>query len=234
MFFSSEFIQMVEENPVGGVVDACKKAFERLSELEDDSDVWNEAEHELLWEVAAFIQLIIESNKLNFDHPLPEPSGDLSSNCLDLNKYLQAVVSAFEGHSTKLKIESYKNRYQTALKASFAYEFSQGDYDRVQMLVNELRQHIAESVNLAPEHKRRLLKRLEHLQSELHKRVSDLDRFWGLVGDAGVVLGKLGKDAKPIVDRVREIAAIVWQTQARTEELSSNASNPMLEQKENT
>jgi hypothetical protein len=73
-----------------------------------------------------------------------------------------------------------------------------------------------------------LLSRLEKLQSELHKRVSDLDRFWGLVGDAGVVLGKLGTDAKPIVDRVREIAQITWKTQSRTEELPSNISNPMI------
>lgn len=73
-----------------------------------------------------------------------------------------------------------------------------------------------------------ILKRLENLQSELHKRVSDLDRFWGLVGDAGVVLGKLGKDAKPIVDRVREVAEIAWKTQARTEELPSSSPNPML------
>jgi len=64
--------------------------------------------------------------------------------------------------------------------------------------------------------------------------VSDLDRFWGLVGDAGVVLGKLGNDAKPIVDRIREIAEIVWKTQSRTEELPSNSQNPMLEHDENT
>ena len=104
-----------------------------------------------------------------------------------------------------IELESYKNLYKTALKSTFAYEFSQGDLDRVQNLLNELRNHISEITNLEPDHKRRLLKRLESLQSELHKRVSDLDRFWGMVGDAGGVLGKLGEDAKPIVDRVRII-----------------------------
>jgi hypothetical protein len=80
-------------------------------------------------------------------------------------------------------------------------------------------------------HKQRLLKRLETLQRELHKKVSDLDKFWGLVGEAGVVLGKFGKDAKPIVDRIREIAGIVWRTQAHTEELPSDTPIPLLSDK---
>jgi hypothetical protein len=67
--------------------------------------------------------------------------------------------------------------------------------------------------------------------SELHKKVSDLDRFWGLIGDAGVVVGKLGENAKPIVDRIREIADIVWQTQSRAEELPSGTKLPQLEHK---
>ena len=116
-----------------------------------------------------------------------------------------------------------------ALKSSFSYEFSQGDLERIQVLVNELRSQISESLALESGHKRRLTKRLERLQSELHKRVSDLDRFWGLVGDAGVVLGKLGKDARPIVERTRELAEIVWKTQVRSEELPSDLENPMIE-----
>ena len=113
--------------------------------------------------------------------------------------------------------------------AVFCYEFSEGDLNRVQKLVNELRDQISSLSKLSDDHKRRLLARLEKLQSELHKRVSDLDRFWGMIGDAGVVLGKLGKDSKPIVDRIREISEIVWRTQARTEELPSNSPSPLLE-----
>lgn len=71
----------------------------------------------------------------------------------------------------------------------------------------------------------------------MHKKMSDLDRFWGLVGDAGVVLGKFGDDAKPIIDRIRVIAQIVWRTQARAEELPSDAPMELLtsnEEKPNT
>lgn len=91
---------------------------------------------------------------------------------------------------------------------------------------------ISESKLFDENHKSRLLKRLERLQSELHKKVSDLDRFWGLIGEAGVAIGKFGNDVKPIVDRIREIAEIVWRTQARGEELPSGMPIPMLKEPE--
>ena len=58
--------------------------------------------------------------------------------------------------------------------------------------------------------------------------MSSLDRFWGLIGEAGVALGKFGQDAKPFVDRIREIAQIIWRTQARAEELPSGTPLPLL------
>ena len=184
-----------------------------------------------MWDASTFVDLIIQANGLDLGLELPEPSANIDENCNALRGYLDEVEKALRGEATKLKINSFKKRYDTALKSSFAYEFTQGDLERVQLLINEIRAQVAKVEDLEQVHKQRLLKRLKSLQAELHKRVSDLDRFWGLVGDAGVVLGKLGKDAKPIVDRIREVAQIVWKTQARTEELPSGTDNPVLEQK---
>ena len=64
------------------------------------------------------------------------------------------------------------------------------------------------------------------LQKEMNKIMSSLDKLWGLVGDAGVVAGKFGKDAKPMIERIREITQIVWSVQARAEELPSNTMLP--------
>jgi hypothetical protein len=229
MFFSKEFIESVEENPVIGIVEACKNTFEEIQRLNPyEGSGWTEDEHELLWEAASFINLIIESNQFFCNAVLPDPIGNLEKNCIAVQKYLNLVFSEFQQHSIKLKIDMHKKRYQTELKSTFAYEFSQGDFDRIQKLVNELRDYIVANDNFEEDHRLRLLKRLELLQSELHKRVSDLDRFWGLVGDAGVMLGKFGNDAKPIVDRIRELAEIVWKTQARAEELPSSSKNPMI------
>ena len=228
MFFEKEFIEWVEENPVEGLVKACDMALAKQKEIEHPEE-WTEEEHELLWDASSFVQLVTESNGFDVGVEMPPVTTEIGVNCKSLIEYLEKVASTLRGQATQLRVETYKNRYNAVLKSSFAYEFTQGDLSRVQILVDELRTHITESHALEEGHKRRLLKRLERLQLELHKRVSDLDRFWGLVGDAGVVLGKLGNDAKPIVDRVKEIAEIVWKTQARTEELPSDSHNPMLE-----
>ncbi|WP_323899033.1 hypothetical protein [Aeromonas hydrophila] len=228
MLFDSEFIEHVLDNPYVGIHDACKR-IEYKMEVISDPDSWTEEEHEVLWEGASFIHLVIQEKGhddegLNF----PEVTSNINENCVKLKSYLGEVQKKYNRYLLKDKISEYTQRYNDVFKKVFAYEFSQGDLERVQLLINELRSHISESNSLEQKHRQRLLKRLEHLQSELHKRISDLDRFWGLVGDAGVVLGKLGTDAKPIVDRIKEIAEIAWKTQARAEELPSSSSNPML------
>lgn len=95
-------------------------------------------------------------------------------------------------------------------------------------MINELRDIISKSKLFTDEHQRRLLKRLEKLQSELHKKVTDLDNFWGLIGDAGIAIGKFGDDVKPIIDRIKEITDIIWRTQARSEELPTGIPMPFL------
>jgi hypothetical protein len=89
------------------------------------------------------------------------------------------------------------------------YEFSDGDFARVQQLINELRDLISNSNLITGDHKRRLLRRLEAMQAELHKRSSDIDRFWGFIGEAGIAVRKFGEDIKPISERIQELGRIV-------------------------
>jgi hypothetical protein len=125
-------------------------------------------------------------------------------------------------------ISATREKYDILFNNSFGYEFTDGDLQKVQQLLNELRDIISQSELFTAEHQQRILRKLEKLQSELHKKVSDLDRFWGLIGDAGIVIGKFGKDSKPFVDRIREIADIVWRTQSKAEELPSGFKIPLL------
>lgn len=182
--------------------------------------------HDKYLEALAVFQALAEAHQLKFSYP-----------ALTTNKTsnIELIVGFFRGTSqtltksvAELTIARIKLRYATKFGKAFLYEFSQGDLDKIQQLVNELRDKITKCDQLENNHKQRLLRRLERLQGELHKKVSDLDRFWGLIGDAGVVLGKLGRDAKPIVDRIREIAEIVWRTQSRAEELPSDAPPPLI------
>ena len=230
MFFDEDYIETISKEPVEAIVKICDAVF---STYNDTEDRWSYKEHEMLIEAFAFIHSIMELNSLDTKYSPPNLSGSIQADSKALNDYLINIKNEFQAEASHIKIQSLKSQYTTALGGGFYYEFSKGDLDRVQLLISELRDVIASSAGLEKEHKSRLLKRLEKLQSELHKKVSDLDRFWGLVGDAGVALGKLGTDAKPIVDRIKEISDIIWRTQSRAEELPSNTPKPLLEDENN-
>ena len=229
MIFSEDFIASVKADPIRGAIQIARKAEEFATE---ESQGWSEAEYDAFMEAYALMRELMDSGLLPIEFPNLNITGDRTSDCLNIRKFLSNNI---EEHCVKeaaqLKMASLRSHFKTSLGSGFYYEFSQGDLERIQTLLNQIRDLISVSVALEADHKQRLLKRLEKLQAEIHKKVSDLDRFWGLIGDAGVVLGKLGTDAKPIVDRIREIADIVWRTQSRTEELPSGTQIPMLENK---
>lgn len=121
-----------------------------------------------------------------------------------------------------------QRKYRSRFGAGFMYEFTDGDLNRIQELIDELRGEITKSELFDANHKQRMLKRLEKLQGELHKKMSSLDQLWGLMSDAGVALGKFGRDAKPLVDRYTEIVEIGWRSVLHAEQLPSGFQFPRL------
>lgn len=228
MFFDEGFIDELRFNPIHGVLDICKRT---LGEINQSGS--SDYDYELLLESYTLIDSLVNAQLIE-KIELPSIHGDKDSDSYTLIHFLEKLLSYYEKEVTKLKLESYKNKFQLSLNAGFSYELSQGDLERIQQLINELRSEISNSDFFEQDHKQRLLKRLEKIQSELHKRMSDLDKFWGLIGDAGVAIGKFGEDVKPIVERVKEITEIIWRTQARAEELPSDAPLPKLESTSST
>lgn len=228
MLYDDEFLDSLRDDPVLGTLELCGRAIKVVSSHED----WTVEDFDVLVEAYALLTEVIDARMLPLDLEYPELYGTFSTPaCNALFSFIQKIKELCEAEQSKLRLDALRSRFRVNLGKGFSYEFSQGDLDRVQVLINHLREQISATHQLEREHQQRLLRRLERLQSELHKRVSDLDRFWGLIGDAGVVLGKVGNDAKPIVDRIREIADIVWQTQSRAEELPSGTKLPQLEHK---
>lgn len=180
----------------------------------------------------ALLEALSEANGLDWGLPpikFDEPEShkdELISFFEDLKEELSPYALVNE---EQRKLNKYRQDFLTKIRNSFVYEFSDGDLEQIQGKLNSLRDVISKSTLFDTKHKQRLLKRLEQLQQEMHKKQSDLDRYWGLIGDAGVVLGKFGSDAKPIVERIKEITEIVWRTQSRAEELPSDTKLPRLD-----
>ena len=126
-------------------------------------------------------------------------------------------------------LETSQNRFNGRFDVVFSYEFSDSELNRIQSLINELRDQINGAEQFEPKHKVRIMSKLEALQSEMHRHMSSLDKLWGFIGDAGVVFGKLGNDAKPFVDRVKEIITITWEVQAKAEDLPTSTRLPFFQ-----
>lgn len=230
MLFDEAFLNKIKEEPIQGILSLCQVVRDNISL---DSDGWGQPDYEVLLEAYALVQNLNDMGLISLPYYLNELTGVISEDCPDIYRLVNQLQESYEQNLSKQKFDRYKEYFRVNLNESFCYEFSQGDLDKIQSLLNELREHISKSGDFADDHKRRLLTRLEKLQSELHKKMSDLDKFWGLIGDAGVAIGKFGNDVKPIVDRIKEITEIVWRTQARAEELPSDLPLPRLEDKTN-
>jgi hypothetical protein len=228
MNMKETFIQEIPEDYIKGVVYIINHYDSYVEYAGGSQDISLRDYHDEIIDYYALLEVYLENNAYKFESL--ELYDDMNENLKKISEFINSIRIVFEKTLTSNTISQSRDKFNRLLGKSFLYEFTTGDLNRIQELINELRSHISSSEFFTAEHKQRLLRRLEKIQSELHKKVSDLDRFWGLIGDAGVAIGKFGKDAKPIVDRIKEIADIVWRTQSKAEELPSGANIPFLTQ----
>ena len=163
--------------------------------------------------------------KIDFDQ-------DLSNALSCIYDYLNAVRERNASVMAAKKFDSIVSQTKSRLGKIAYYKFEDHEIKQIQGILNSLRHEIQKSNMFDDAHKRRILMRLETLQTELHKKLSDLDRFWGLIGDAGVAMKKFGEDAKPFVDRIKELTQIVWKAQARGEAVEADSGPPLITRKE--
>jgi hypothetical protein len=223
---TDDFIKNIPEDYILGVNYIIEHFYEYGEYYNNNQDVPIREYHNEIVDYYILLEAYLISKGQKIDSL--ELSDNMTANIELIFTYISSIEESFAKALTSNTITEARDRFNRLLGNNFSYEFTSGDLNRIQELINELRSNISESELFTADHKQRLLKRLEKIQSELHKRVSDLDKFWGLIGDAGVAIGKFGNDAKPFVDRIREIADIVWRTQSKAEELPSAANIPFL------
>lgn len=128
-----------------------------------------------------------------------------------LEAFQQSVLLARTKRMTAQAQERAVNRFGPLVVGEdvVGFRFSDASLAGIQSRIDELRKLITQSEGVTPEHRRRLLRRLEQLQLELHKSMSDMDRFLGFVAEVGPVIREFGENAKPVVERIQEIAGII-------------------------
>lgn len=228
MRIPQEILDQVNDDPSVAVISACKFVESEFS----GSSSWDEEDEYLLYEIYALITTLKEVGRIQYLADAPDLAATFPHICVNLSSFMDKVKKQLEllvrNQANARRIEQIKNHFSITINNAFGYEFTDGDLKRIQQLINDLREMVSANTELDEGHKQRMLKRLEKMQSELHKKMSDISRFYELMGDAGVALGRLGEGAKPFVDRIKEIVDIGWKSQARAEQLQTDAENPLI------
>jgi hypothetical protein len=227
MIYDEEFIESLPvDNNLAGM-QFCQRFIDFNSKVSDQEKLKYYLEY-----IDSYAALEAFLASRNIKHNLTALSNDKFKNFDIIRTQFFQSFEMFENRLSLDEYESARNKYEGFFQNVFIYKFTDGDLKRIQTLIDELRNLITDSELFDANHKERLLVKLEGLQKELHKKVSSLDKFWGLIGEAGVVLGKFGKDVKPLVDIIKEIVGIIWRTQANAYELPSGTSLPLLKAKD--
>jgi hypothetical protein len=203
-FFTESFLDALPDDPLLALAEVCTE-FRKF----DQAAAQKPELHGDYLSAVAVLQALAKSRTFSLPIPVPGPGANAQQNINNIRDYIFQI----EGHLTQRLhsdfIQRESDKYSARFEADSAYVFPDDDYKRIQELLNEMRDILSNTKSIPEKHKRRLLERLERMQRELHKKTSDLDRFWGFIGEVGIAAGKFGKDIKPFVDRVRELTEIV-------------------------
>jgi hypothetical protein len=170
------------------------------------------AHHDDYIEALGILRAFGDHRKIKFNK-LPAISQKTEENISSIISFfvgLQHEVNASVAmRNAQVHLTAKTEEYASLFAGIPAYEFTDEEYKKLQDLISELRDLITMSKLISDDHRRRLLRRLEAMQGELHKKTSDIDRFWGFIGEAGIAVRKFGEDMKPISDRVQALGHIV-------------------------
>jgi len=173
--------------------------------------------HDLLEGVSIFSAWLQKNGREGIPmSPGPDHANILGNLRSQLNSLRNQNTQRAAVRATADAIKRGEDFFATHSGELFCYEFSEPEIEEIQRHLDTLKDLISGADELEPPHKKRLLRRLEQLRAELNKTVSDLDRFWGLIGDARVVIQKIKKDnnrAQKTLNTIWLIAKIVFTAQ---------------------
>jgi len=202
--FNDDYLDGLPDDPLLALSSVCQEFRKLDQKVSQNADF-----HEDYLSALVIFQSLAASRNFPLNTSAPPPASTAPENIKNIRNYFSQMESEITRQLNTIYLERESNKYIARFDADSVYVFPDDDFRRIQELINEMRDIISGSDSITPKHKRRLLERLERMQKELHKKTSDLDRFWGFIGEVGIAIGKFGKDIKPFVDRVRELTDIV-------------------------
>ena len=114
------------------------------------------------------------------------------------------VLNVVEKFELELAIQTGVNEIQSRVEQNFV-SLTKSQVEEIEAHIKNAREKIRDTKTFEEKHKRHLLVRLEKLQSEINKKISDLDVMLAGVAEVTVVAGQSAKNLNPVVEIFQKI-----------------------------
>jgi len=220
--FNEKYLTGIPEQPLLALIRVCKdmQAFHSASATDSERI----EKHDVYLEALGLIDVLAAKSGIVFQ--APEIAKLPIKNIHNIIRYCVELDEVAQYHLARLKVQLAHARYEQLFGVGYSYVLAGEDVEQARSLLSELKRLIEATTLLDDGFKQRLLKRLEKLHFKVHLKMRSLDRFWGLLGDAGVVMSMAGDEAKPIVEKIARLTNLTWEIQARNERLATDAPQP--------
>lgn len=176
----------------------------------------------------ALASAVMNKFQINPNYNEIELSDNAERNIQQIIQRFNDLKNSIRGRFATKNYGDYLEKFEAELGTGFFYELSDDDISDIQEHINILRSMISETELLDDDHRHRLLGRLEKLQAELHKRVSDYDRYYGMAVEIYVLAKKYGEGMSQILNEFKEILRIVFRSHSEREQLPAGEELPLL------
>jgi hypothetical protein len=218
--FSEKFINQLPGDVVSAVIVICKNFLSFHNAAENPF-----LNYKKYIESLGFFEAYAEKNSL--DITFPDIDDKREKNIEKIINFFESTSKVYEKKYQQLSLERIKEGYTLKLGSPIQYEFTEGEILKVQKQIALLISLISSIKNIDEQYKKRLLKKLDQLQAFSYKTVYELDQFWGLIGEAGILRGKMGVYSGPLISKIKELAETIWQVQLKSEKLPLKTQLPI-------
>ena len=213
--FEDQFINRLPDDPTIAVIVICKEflAFHAANETAF-------LHYKGYIEALGFIQVYAEANNLEMSFPQIDEKRE--QNIVRIEKFFLETCRTYESKYQQANLEDIKKKFASKLKSETVYTADDNEVITLKRQLITLRNEIEKNSPLDEDYKFRIIRKIDKILSISYKSMADLNPFWGLIGEKGIIAGKLRPEEKKIPELMKLVANTIWKIQLRSENMPAN------------
>jgi hypothetical protein len=213
--FDEAFLESLPQDTAGACIAICRQAiaFYRTRAADIGKRTLSD-DHDTYLHGLALLEAYTARHPHDYDEPAPKVSKSAAENSRAILTYMDRLRGFMQQKLTEEQFDTLRTRYSALLDRGMShYHFDEHALRRIRRDIHLVREVLKDKTDLSEDQRRHMVARLSKLETELNHPDTDLDRFWGLIGEASLCAAKLGANGDLIVNGIRRILSIVWEAQ---------------------